>query len=201
MAVEVYLMRHGETEANVREVLIGRGDSPFTDAGRRHPLEVARHLEALSFTCVYTSPMARTHKTAAILLRVLDRVVPVRQEIAIAEIDAGEYEGLTFQEVRERVAGDRRLGEFRYPGGESWRDVQSRAVGFVTRLNARHESEAVLVVTHAGVIAGLVAHVLDEPIELFIRTRFDHDFLGRLRVENGAIVDYERLAGNVGTWF
>lgn len=200
MAVDVYLMRHGETEANVREVLLGRGDSPFTDAGRRHPLEVARHLEALSLTCVYTSPMARTHKTAAILLGALDRAVPVKQEMAIAEIDAGEYEGLTFQEVRERVAGDRRLGDFRYPGGESWRDVQSRAVGFVTCLSARHESEAVLLVTHAGVIAGLVAHVLKEPIERFIRTRYDHDFLGRLRVENGAIVEYERLAGNVGTW-
>ena len=205
MAVDVLVMRHGETEANVQRVLVGREDSPFTSAGERHPLEVARHLAERQLRCVYTSPMARTRRTAAMVLQALGRDLPLRAEAAIAEIDAGEFTGLTFDEVRARVRDHRidpdRFGGFRYPGGESWRDVQRRAVDFVSALEARHEGEEILLVTHAGVIAGLVAVVESGTLEDHIRTRFGHDFLGQLRVESGEIVDYRRLVGTVDSWF
>jgi broad specificity phosphatase PhoE len=201
MAVEVYVMRHGETEANVREILLGRGDSPFTEAGRRQPLEVARHLGGRALACVYSSPMERAQRTARLVIEALGRPVPLRTEPALAEIDAGEFTGLTFDEVRRRVPVGAVLGRFRYPGGESWREVQRRAVDFVLRLEGRHDGEAVLLVTHAGVIAGLVAEHLGEPIERYIRTRFGHDFLGRLTVESGAVTGYEAVTGTVDRWY
>jgi broad specificity phosphatase PhoE len=201
MGLDVYVMRHGETEANVREILVGRGDSPFTRAGRKHPAVVAKHLIEVPLACIYTSPMERARRTTVLVLEGLGRDVPVRVEAAIAEIDAGEFTGLPFDEVRRRVPRDAVLGEFRYPGGESWDEVQERAVSFVARLEVRHtEHEALLVVTHAGVIAGLVAKYLGEPIESYIRTRFGHDFLGRFRVEGGALIDYDRIVGTVDSW-
>ncbi len=201
MALQVYVMRHGETEANVRQILLGRGDSPFTAAGKRQPQRVAEHLRDRPLAHIYTSPMARTRRTAALVLETLDRPIPLSEDPAIAEIDAGEYTGLSFAEVRERVPVTALLGGFRYPGGESWGDVQARALRFVVELEGRHEGGAVLLVTHAGVIAGLVAVYLGEPVQRYIRTRFGHDFLGRLAVESGAIVAYEKLAGTVDTWF
>ncbi len=201
MAAEVYVMRHGETEANVREILVGRGDSPFTEAGRRQPLEVARHLSGRPPARVYSSPMERAQRTARLVIEALGGDVPLETAPALAEIDAGEFTGLTFEEVRRRVPAGAVLGRFRYPGGESWRDVQRRAVSFVLGLERRHEGESVLLVTHAGVIAGLVAEHLGEPIERYIRTRFGHDFLGRLTVESGAITGYEAVAGTVDLWY
>lgn len=205
MAVDVLIMRHGETEANVQRILAGREDSPFTSAGERHPLQVARHLAPRPIRCVYCSPMARTRRTAELVLRALGRELPLRLESAIAEIDAGEFTGLTFEEVRTRVRDHRisldRFGRFRYPGGESWCDVQERAVRFVSGLEDTHADEEVLLVTHAGVIAGLVAEVESGPLEDHIRTRFGHDFLGHLRVESGVIVEYRRLVGTVDSWF
>ncbi len=194
-------MRHGETVANTRHVLLGRGDSPFTEAGRAQPAMVAGHLQGCELACVYTSPMARARRTADIVLDTLQRPIRLEVEAALAEIDAGEFTGLRFEEVRARVPGDAVLGEFRYPGGESWGDVQERAVRFVSGLEASHAGEAVLLVTHAGVIASLVAEYVAEPIEKYIRNRFGHDFLGRLAVEAGRIVGYERLTGTVDTWF
>jgi probable phosphoglycerate mutase len=201
MATTAYVMRHGETEGNVAQVLIGRGDSPFTDAGRRQPLEVARHLMGSGIAVVYTSPMERTRRTAALVVEALGRPLPVRVEPALAEVDAGEFTGLPLAEIRRRVPGGVVLGEFRYPGGETWREVQARAVRFALGLEARHGEAAVLLVTHAGVIAGLVAHHLGEPIERYIRTRFGHDYLGRLSVAAGAIVGYEKITGTVDAWF
>ncbi len=198
--VEVYVMRHGETEANIRQVLMGREDSPFTEAGWRQPVEVARHLVNRSLARIYSSPMARTRRTAALVRDALGHSVPMTTESAIAEIDAGEFTGLTFQEVRSRIRIDAVLGEFHYPGGESWRDVQERAVAFVYGLRSRHNGEAVLLVTHAGVIAGLVAEHLGEPIEQYVRTRFGHDYLGRLTVEAGAMTGYEKIVGTVDSW-
>ncbi len=209
MAVEVLMMRHGETEANVQRILAGREDSPFTVAGKEHPIQVAHHLQEIHLACVYASPMERTRRTADLVLEALGRgrgrgrgrQVPLRLETALAEIDAGDYTGLSFEEVwarlREQLSDLDLFGGFPYPGGESWQEVQRRAVGFVSRLESGHDSGAVLIVTHAGVIAGLVAHVRDEPIEKHIRTRYGHDFLGRLIVEDGAIVDFSRLAGTV----
>lgn len=200
MSVDIYLMRHGETEGNVGLVLIGREDSPFTSAGWQQPVEVARHLDRQPLTCVYTSPMARTQRTAKLVLETLGRSVSIQTEWAIAEIDAGEFTGLTFSEVRDRLSDDAVLGEFRYPGGESWVDVQERAVRFVLGLEERHAGGSVLLVTHAGVIAGVVAKYVGEPIERYVRTRFGHDYLGRLTIARGVFVSYEKIVGTVDSW-
>ena len=200
MAVDVYLMRHGETEANVGQVLMGHGDSPFSAAGWRQPVEVARQLDSQPLACIYTSPMARTQRTAELVLEALGQPIAIETEVAIAEIDAGEFTGLTFGDVRARVSDDAVLGEFCYPGGESWADVQRRSVEFVLELEERHAGESVLLVTHAGVIAGLVAEYLGEPIERYIRTRFGHDYLGRLTVAGGDFVSYEKIVGTVDSW-
>ncbi|MGD2154804.1 MAG: histidine phosphatase family protein [Gemmatimonadales bacterium] len=200
MAVEIYVMRHGETEGNVRQILIGREDSPFTESGWQQPLEVARHLAGRDLACIYSSPMDRARRTAALVQEVLDRPVPLELAEAIAEIDAGEFTGLSFVEVWSKLPSDAVLGQFHYPGGESWRDVQVRAVEFIYRLESRHAGDAVLLVTHAGVIAGLVAEYLGEPIEEYIRTRFGHDFLGRIDLENGKLTGYEKVTGTVDSW-
>jgi broad specificity phosphatase PhoE len=200
MAVDVYLMRHGETVANVEQVLMGRLDSPFTDAGWLHPVEVARQLECHQLACIYSSPMERTLRTAKLVVESLDRPVTIKTKMAIAEIDAGEFTGLTFGEVRERVPDEAILGEFRYPGGESWGDVQARALDFVRGLEDLYVGEAVLLVTHAGVIAGLVAEYFREPIEQYIRTRFGHDYLGLLTLAGGSFVSYEKIVGTVDSW-
>ncbi len=201
MTLNAYIMRHGETEANVGQILMGRGDSPFTEAGKQHPIQVAEHLNGLHLSRIYVSPQARTQRTAALVLDTLQQQIPLETEVALSEIDAGEFEGLSFKEVRERVPTEAVLGQFRYPGGESWDEVQARAVEFTRRLESRHGKESVLLVTHAGVIAGLVAAFVGEPIEHFIRTRFGHDFLGRLSVADGKFVGYEKIAGTVDTWF
>lgn len=200
MATDVYLMRHAETEANVRQILLGREDSPFTVAGEQQPVEVARHLRDRALAYIYTSPMERAQRTAALVVATLGRPIPIETEWAIAEIDAGEYTGRTFAEVRQLIGRHVVLGEFRYPDGESWPEVQERAVEFVLGLEARHRDAAVLLVTHAGVIAGLVADYLGEPIESYVLTRFGHDFLGRLEIADGAIVGYEKLMGTVDSW-
>jgi broad specificity phosphatase PhoE len=200
MAVDIYVMRHGETEANVRQILIGREDSPFTESGRQQPVEVARHLVGRDLARIYSSPMDRTQRTAALVQETLDRPVPVELEEAIAEIDAGEFSGLSFPEVWSLLPSDAILGQFHYPGGESWRGVQERAVSFVYGLEARHGGDAVLLVTHAGVIAGLVAEYLGEPIEEYIRTRFGHDFLGRIVLRGGTLRGYEKIVGTVDSW-
>ncbi len=201
MSTDVYVMRHGETEANVRQVLMGRGDSPFTEAGRRQPVAVATHLQDRKLTRIYSSPMARTQRTAALVVETLERPVPIVAEAALAEIDAGEFTGLTFAEVQAQLPATAVLGRFRYPGGESWQDVQARAMAFVSKLEGVHDGDAVLLITHAGVIASLVAAYKAEPIEQYIRTRFGHDYLGRLTLAGGRIVAYEKLVGTVDSWF
>jgi probable phosphoglycerate mutase len=194
-------MRHGETEANVESVLLGRQDSPFTEAGWLHPVEVARHLDGNELDRLYVSPMARAQRTADLVLQTLDRPIPFETVDELAEIDAGEFTGLTFQQVYERLPRDAVLGHFRYPGGESWQEVQTRAVDFVLGLEDEHADDSVLLVTHAGVIAGLVAAYVGEPIEKYIRTRFGHDYLGRLMIDSGAFREYDELTGTVDTWF
>lgn len=195
--VDVYIMRHGQTEANVEQILIGRGDSPFTAEGWQQPARVAEHLKQVSLSVIYSSPMDRALRTSELVLEAFGQPIRLETEVAIAEIDAGDFSGLSFEQIRQRVPDVRSLVEFPYPGGESWTDVQDRTLRFVWELESRHEDEAVLLVTHAGVISVLVAESLKQPVERYIQTRFGHDFLGHFEVKGASIVGYEKVAGTV----
>ncbi len=155
----IWLTRHGESVYN----LSGRigGDPELTEAGREYARRLAVAVRE-SFgdgpLQVWTSTLRRTLQTAAPLGR------PVLSLKALDEIDAGLYDGLTYEQIAHRfpdefAARRRDKLRYRYPRGESYQDLIQRLDPVV------HELERVrtplLVVAHNAVVRVLYAYLMD----------------------------------------
>ncbi|HEY80008.1 MAG TPA: histidine phosphatase family protein [Anaerolineae bacterium] len=161
----LYLIRHGETDANVAGVWQGSTDSPLNARGEAQARALARHLadERLPIAAIYTSPLQRARQTATIIARALGDV-PVIVDSGLAEFHLGEWEGLTYEQLREEKQLWKRMGEdpdFAPPGGESARDFAMRLLHSIQTIVQTHAGESVGVVGHGGAMATALALLLD----------------------------------------
>jgi probable phosphoglycerate mutase len=144
----VYLARHGQTEWNVAGRKQGRLDSPLTPYGLLQARRNAALLGDHRVDAVFASPLGRARRTAEILAGEL----PVQVLDELAEVDYGEWSGLTSAEIDLGWPGQRAVRErakytYRFPGGESYEDADRRA-GRVLDAAARSGSRRPLVVSH-----------------------------------------------------
>ena len=157
MPTTIVLVRHGETDWNRERRYQGHADTTLNDAGRRQAHELASVLRSEGIGAVYTSPLRRAAETAAI---VADRLGLEAHELgALREIDVGDWQGLTVDEVRmrypERVDVVWHSG---WPNGETHDELSARVVPALLDLARLHAGARVLGVTHAGPIrAALMA--------------------------------------------
>ena len=161
-------MRHGETDGNVRRRLQGSED-PLTERGRRQAGEIAAHLAGRDdVVALYASPYRRAFDTA----RAIGEALGVEPEPrpALAELDVGDAAGYRFEawveEFPEEAERFRLEGvDYRWPGGESGLDLSARTEGEMDRILGahRHEDDSVVIVSHGGALAWIIAHLLGEP--------------------------------------
>lgn len=149
--MQVLLVRHGPTDWNRAQRLQGRSDRPLDPAGR---LAAASWMlpEGFRDAACLSSPLARALETAQLIGFAEPEIVP-----ALTELDWGAWEGQRLADLRaadpEAIAALEAKGlDFRPPGGESYREVQSRAWPVL----AAREAPTV-VVTHRGVMLACLA--------------------------------------------
>lgn len=178
----VYLARHGQTEWNEMGRKQGQLDSPLTVAGHRHAEDLARVAGTLDVDLVASSPIGRALTTAQACSGVVGLTVQVFDELA--EVDHGDMAGLTTSEANAQFPGaldQRALDKYgwRFPGGESYADADSRAavaLGRVARTGARRP----LIVSHEMIGRMLLRNLLEgRPAEV-IGTQQPHHVVYRV---------------------
>jgi probable phosphoglycerate mutase len=152
-ATRLVLVRHGETKLTAQRRYSGRGDVALSAKGLAQAEAIAARLATVlsGGADVVTSPLARCVRTAETIAAALG-VARVAVDADLVECDFGEWEGLTFGEVRQRWPDllDAWLAspDAAPPGGESFRAVAARTRAVVTRLLAERAGGAVVVVSH-----------------------------------------------------
>lgn len=165
------LVRHAETPATGKRLTGWLPGHHLSDAGRRQAQSVAERLGPLPVRAVYSSPLERCWETA--------EPIAARHRLAVKAVDDlgevryGDWQGKSLR-VLYRTRGWRELtagpADFRFPGGETVRETQTRAMAAVQSLLPRHRSQVVVAVSHADVIRLLVAGYLGLPLDLYQRT-------------------------------
>jgi len=167
----VYLIRHGATALN-REVpyrIQGRRtDAAIDPAGIEQARRAGAVLVAERLAALYASPLLRAMETARLIGR-SHGLEPVAAAQLI-EADVGRWEGLTWDEARALDPGPcaeflARPGTVPYPGGESFLDVQRRAVPAVAALAAAHPGGRIAIISHNVVNRACLAAWLGVPID------------------------------------
>lgn len=136
----IYLIRHEQPEMYGR--FIGRTDSPLTAAGRD---AAAVKMAAVQVAALYCSPLQRARQTAAAISCGVEPVIVPE----LAEIDLGDWEGLTWQEVEQRWPdiACRKVADWfgvAIPGAEPWTDFNSRVDRALTRVLAGPRPAAIV---------------------------------------------------------
>lgn len=153
----LYLVRHGQTEANAGGLLQGRRDLPLTDDGHGQARALARALPP-GVARVVCSPLRRARDTAALL------GPPVEIDERWIEMDYGSWEGRPVQAVRDELRHRRETDPgWAPPGGESLLAVGDRVRRACDDLLEGVRHGDVAVVTHVSPIKAAVAWALGVP--------------------------------------
>ena len=163
---DLYLVRHGETEYNRRNVVQGAGvDSAINDTGRAQAEALARRFASVGVDRVYASTLRRARQTAGIVARPHQPVTTTYLP-ELEEMQWGVFEGEPPSEDRDAAMGaikERwRAGEYDYAveGGESIRDVEGRARRALDQIVSRERGGTVVVVTHGRYLRVLLGSAL-----------------------------------------
>ncbi|MFC4904261.1 MSMEG_4193 family putative phosphomutase [Kocuria oceani] len=166
----VLLVRHGETPTTGK-VLPGRAPGlHLSDHGRAQAEQVAERLAGVPVDAVLTSPLERTRETAEPTEARTGRAAVV--DPGLLECDFGEWTGAELSRLSRLTAWStvqRAPSTFRFPGGESFPEMQARMVGAVDRARAEHEGGVVVCFSHADPIKAVLAHALGTHLDLFQR--------------------------------
>ena len=97
---KIYLIRHGELEfADGIRRCIGRTEIPLNESGRKQAERLYIYFQKHPVTKVFTSPLGRCQETAQILAK---KQYPVQVETDLQELDMGEWENITMQQVKNQ---------------------------------------------------------------------------------------------------
>ena len=167
----VLLVRHGQTPTT-GATLPGRAAGlHLADTGREQAEAAAARIAGLKqVDAVYASPLERTRETAAPIAKA--RRLKVKIDKGLLECDFGEWTGAELKDLRKRPEWKTVQSfpsGFRFPGGESFTEMQTRMVDAVDRLVRRHPGGVVVAVSHADPIKALAAHAMGTHLDLFQR--------------------------------
>lgn len=174
--MRLYIMRHGETEWNVRRLYQGHSDIPLNENGVALAEITGRGLRDIPFDLAFTSPLRRARQTAEIVLR--GRDVPLAEEPKLIEIAFGVYEGCTALPTERDPHPDPNLLNFiRDPehyvapeGGESIPGLCMRMSAYLNSLIRRRDlqDKTILLSTHGAAICAML-NAIDPPEGFFWR--------------------------------
>ena len=202
--VRIILARHGHVDWLAPERFRGRAELPLSDLGRRQAQAVARYIAATwKPDAVYTSPLGRCRETGA------EIAAPFRLELrpieGLADIDYGEWQGLTRDEAQERWPDETELW-FRtphiaaIPGGETLAGLLSRTSAALRDILWRHPDQTVVLVGHDSVNRVLLLFALEAPLSRYWHLRQEPCAVNELFFDNdsfiiGSINQTQHLSG------
>jgi broad specificity phosphatase PhoE len=170
----IYLIRHGETQANREGIFRGRGEVPLSPAGLKQAEELHVFFAPLEVQRVLSSPLQRAAATAAICFP--GRHIEVQE--LINNLDLGRWAGRKKKEIagEEPELWRHWLEEpecMSFPDGESLAAVRER-VGAFNRLLAAAPEKRIAVVSHRSVLKALLAEVLGMKDNWFWKFHLDN---------------------------
>jgi broad specificity phosphatase PhoE len=184
---EIYLIRHGETDFNLKKIVQGRGVNTSLNAtGQQQAEAFFNYYKNIDFDAVYHSALQRTKQTVQ---NFIDLGIPTFEEESLDEINWGIYEGIEHQpEMHERylsIIEMWRQGDLaiKIDGGESAQDLWDRQKPFVEWVKTASFNK-ILVCSHGRSIRALLCAMTKTPLELMDDFSHSNTCLYKLVHEN-----------------
>jgi probable phosphoglycerate mutase len=185
----VIIVRHGQTQWNLKLIRQGHLDSPLTDRGRAQAKALGERLAQERFAALYSSDLGRAIQTAQTIAAVTGHTVVT--DARLRERNLGVFQGLGREEIERRFPEEYRLHrslgpDYVIPSGESVLQQVERNLLCLNEIAEKHLADTVVVVTHGGVLSGLFRHTFSIPFSAPRRFEFMNASLNVFNFENGS---------------
>ena len=165
--MKLFCIRHGETFFNLAGRIQGQLDSELSPLGERQCRAVADVFGQFAIDAIISSPLKRALQTAQCVADLLK--LPVQTDTRWMEINAGIFQGLSWDEIEQRFPADSARWrsqdpDYRIPEGESRRDLMRRAGEALSSIRETGYRQAI-VVAHGGSLSAAFKALLDIPAE------------------------------------
>lgn len=184
--MNIYMLRHGETEWNTKLRIQGQTDTELNENGINQAIEAGEELKNMHLKVdrIFSSPQKRAWTTAIIIGEKL--AIECEKVEGLQEICFGKWEGLTWEQVENEFPD-----EYHYwhenrrtvspPGGESYQQLLKRTVTALKQIIDREDKDCI-VVAHSAVIMTLRCFLDDAPF---------HEMVKRYRTKNAGIFTFQ----------
>jgi len=177
----LYFARHGETIWNTQSRMQGRLDTALTEQGQAQAIALGDRLRGIPLDTVFVSPAPRARRTIELALQAghFPATIPIEIDDRVHEMDLGDWEGLSVDEVKA-IAPDNLQAFFFSPpdyiptgNGETYRQVSARMASFLSQMEALGQAALsegrdyhVLLVSHNITLKALLALLKRKPLSL-----------------------------------
>lgn len=169
--MEIYIVRHGETNWNTKRLLQGGTNVPLNENGRAVAGETGKNMEGIPFNMIYSSPLDRAFETANLIRG--HRNIPIIRDDRLRELSFGEYEGLDSKKLFANEDDPfhyffTQPELFKTPkGGETLEEICIRAKEFLQEViePLQEQYERIMIVAHGAINKALMCHIKQHEIK------------------------------------
>jgi broad specificity phosphatase PhoE len=162
--LRLFLVRHGETDANLNHLIQGTSDGPLNKTGITQAAKLGQFLKHVHFDHIYASDLKRAKDTAAMVAGYHNLSVEI--DLRLREWDCGELDGMPASVFLNMIKETGKpISLFVPPGGETVKDVRFRADSLLADLKNRHMGEAVLLCAHGDIMRMIFSCLLNIGID------------------------------------
>lgn len=152
--MELYIVRHGQTDYNKRNIIQGRSDIPLNETGIEQAETLKKELENVKLDIAICSPLIRTKQTAEIILK--DRDVEIIYDDRIVERGFGLLEGQDIKKYDAKSYWDFKLNYETEDKVEKISDLFYRTNEFLEDVKSKYKDKNILVVSHGATIRAMI---------------------------------------------
>ena len=156
----IYLIRHGESEANINKRFSGITDVELSDTGIKQAINAGEKLKEETIHNIFSSPLRRAQNTAEIIAGIIGfKKNNIIIENCITEVNFGIFENMTWEEIETQYADEierwmKFKHKYKFPKGEGYDDIIERISDFIDNV-----PDNSLIVTHFGVIQSMLLYL------------------------------------------
>ncbi len=161
--MRIYIVRHGETNANKEGYLQGWSNGALNENGRMLANITGQAMKGIRFDHCISSPLIRAKETAEIILRESDNIIDVSIDERLKEIGFGIFENMNVRNENVLSFLKKPVTDYRFPEGESIADVMVRTQKFLNELIAKDDGKTYLVSTHACALRSMLNFLYEDP--------------------------------------
>ena len=156
----LYIVRHGETEWNVKKIIQGHEDIPLNKKGEAQAKELAQKLRHINFDAIFSSDLIRSKRTAEIIN--IEKKLVIQTTKALKERYFGKYQGKSFAVNNEMT---KQINNLKMVSGPEAKEVEGdkmiilRLTTFLREIAVAYANKTILIVSHGGPMRTLLIHL------------------------------------------